>query len=118
MRCSESVNAARTVAANAGVPMKTRSSARCGAVVFITRSAPCRPSPGLGGCRLSAALRLGELAQDHAAFDQGEMVDEENTVEVFDLMLQAGGEKPRRLHFADLVLVVEIAQPDLGGGRH
>ena len=41
----------------------------------------------LGGCRLSAALRLGELAQDHPAFDQGEMVDEENTVEVFDLML-------------------------------
>jgi hypothetical protein len=37
------------------------------------------------------------------------MVDKEKIVEVVDLVLQAGGEKPRCLQFSDLVLVVEIA---------
>jgi len=41
-----------------------------------------------------AALRLGKLAQDHPAFDHGEVIDKEDPVEVFDFVLQAGGEEP------------------------
>ena len=40
------------------------------------------------------------------------MVDKQNPVEMVDLVLQAGREQPFRLDLADLVLVVEIAQPD------
>ena len=42
------------------------------------------------------------------------MVDEEDAIEMVDLVLKAGREQPFRLDFSDLVLVVDIAQPDLG----
>ena len=41
----------------------------------------------LGGDGNSAALCLGELAQDHPALDHGEMVDKQDAVEVLDLVL-------------------------------
>ena len=56
--------------------------------------APLHLSPTLGGREHSAALHLGELAQDHPALDQGDVVDKENAVEVVYLVLQAGGEQP------------------------
>src|ERR1700730_4251204 len=88
--------------------MKTRSSLSRGGGAVIIRSPP--PPSGRDGN--SAALCLGELAQDHSTLHQREMVDKEDTVEVLDLMLQAGGEEPLGVHLADLVLVVEIAQTD------
>ena len=84
-------------------------------VLFIAR-APAMHDAGqaVAGARLR--FRLGELAQDHSALQQGEMVDEQHAVEMVDLVLQAGREKPRGLDLADLVLVVEIAQADLAPG--
>src|SRR6266852_3453533 len=120
MWCPASISASRIVAAKAGVPMKTRSSTVVGRVAYaITRhlhpparraGSPLSRSAGegaerseagegaLSGDRDPAALRLGELAQDHSAFDQREVVDKEDAVEVLDLMLQAGGEEPRGVH--------------------
>src|SRR6202011_5130623 len=91
--------------------MKTRSSASLGGGAVIIRSPPA-PSSGRDGN--SAALCLGELAQDHSTLHQREMVDKKDAIEVLDLMLQAGGEEPLGVHLADLVLVVEIAQTDRG----
>ena len=54
----------------------------------------------------SAALCFGELAQDHATFHQREVVDKQDTVEVLDLVLQAGREETLGVHLTDLVLVV------------
>src|SRR5215469_4764781 len=88
--------------------MNTRSSTLFGAVAVTLLF-----TSGLGQRGRSAAFRLGELAQDHPAFEGREMVDKEDPVEVLDFMLQAGSEEPRRLHLADFVLVIEIAQPDL-----
>src|SRR5271166_494810 len=53
----------------------------------------------LSGDWLPAALRFGELAQDDPALDQGEVVDEEDAVEVLDLVLQASSKQPRGMHF-------------------
>ena len=44
-------------------------------------------NPALGGRENSAALCLGELAQDHPTLDEGQVVDKQNTVEVFNLVL-------------------------------
>src|SRR5439155_5151600 len=101
----------RIVAAKAGVPMKTRSRAFPGGAAVIIRSPR---TPALGRDGNSAALCLGELAQDHSALDQREVVDKEDAVEVLDLVLQAGGEEPRGVHLTDLVLMIEVAQPNLG----
>ena len=42
------------------------------------------------------------------------MVDKQDAVEMFDLVLQASGEKPRGVDLAYLVLLVEIAQSNFG----
>src|SRR5215472_154329 len=67
----------------------------------------------LGGRERLAAFCFCELAQDHPALDEGQVVDKENAVKVFDLMLHASGKKPLGMHLADLVLLVQVAQPDL-----
>src|SRR5215469_4567498 len=105
-----SISAPRIVAAKAGVPMKTRSSPRLEAVVSIVRP----PSGSGGGCRYFVALCLGELAQDHPPLQRGDVIDKEDAVEVVNLVLQASREQPLHFHFADLVLIVEVAQADLG----
>ncbi len=64
--------------------------------------------------QFAAALCLRELAQDHVALQRRDVIDEQNPVEMVDLVLDAGREQALRLDFADLVLVIEIAQPDLG----
>ena len=68
---------------------------------------------GLRGDGNSAALGFGELAEDHSALDHGEMIYEQDAVEVFDLVLQASREQSLGLHLADFVLIVNKAQPDL-----
>ena len=40
--------------------------------------------------------RLGELLDDHVAFQAGQMVDEQHAVKMVDLVLEAGREKARR----------------------
>src|SRR6516162_349315 len=106
-----STSAASMVAANAGVPMKTRPDSFLEVVAVIAR---LPRTPALGGRESSAALCLGELAQDHPTLDEGQVVNKQNPVEVFDLVLQASGEKPLGMHLADLVLVVQVPQSDLG----
>ena len=44
-------------------------------------------NPALGGRVNSAALCLGELAQDHPTLDEGQVVYKQNTIEVFNLVL-------------------------------
>src|SRR6516162_5953636 len=106
-----STSAASMVAANAGVPMKTRPDGFLEGVAVIAR---LPRTPALSGRENSAALCLGELAQDHPTLDEGQMVNKQNSVEVFDLMLQASGEQPRGMHLTDLVLVIQVAKSDLG----
>src|SRR5947209_19132164 len=108
MRCPAPINAARMVAAKAGVPMKTRSSRRrrCGArsaAVKAIRSPQANLT--LSRNERSAALRLGQFAQDHAALQRRDVVDEQGAVEMVDLVLDAGGEDACRVDLADLVLV-------------
>src|SRR6516164_9091070 len=110
-----STSAASMVAANAGVPMKTRPDGFLEGVAVIARLPRTR---ALGGRENSAALCLGELAQDHPTLDEGQVVNEQNPVEVFDLMLQASGEKPLGVHLADLVFLIQIAHSDLGRAGH
>src|SRR5438477_12525053 len=104
-RCPDAISPSRIVAAKSGVPMKTRSSGR----VAIDPH-----EQELSGGQHAAALGLRELAQDHAALQRGDVIDEQNAVEMVDLVLQAGREQPPRLDLADFVLMVEIAQSDRG----
>src|SRR5437764_9569856 len=60
----------------------------------------------------AAALGLLQLAQDDAALQRRDVIDEQDAVQMIDLVLQASRQQALRLDFADLVLVVEIAQPD------
>src|SRR5665213_3453684 len=101
MSCGESISAARMREANAGVPMKARRSLLIGG--RLRR---------LGGNGRLQAFRLGELAQDDAALQRGDMVDEQHALEMVDLVLDAGREQARGLPFADLAMLVEIAQAD------
>src|ERR1700680_4827543 len=66
----------------------------------------------LGRLQGAAALRFRQLAQNHPALEGRDVIDEQHTVEMVDLVLQAGGEEALGVDLADLVLVVEIAQPD------
>src|SRR5438046_10765593 len=69
---------------------------------------------GLSRGQDAAALGLGELAQDHAALQRRDVVDKQDAVEMIDLVLQTSCEEALRLDLADFVLVVKIAQPNLG----
>src|SRR5438128_11924973 len=111
MRCPVSISASRIVAANAGVPMNTRSSASLGGGAVIIRSPR---TPPLGRDGNPGALCLGELAQDHSTLHQREVVDKEDTIEVLDLVLQAGGEEPLGAHLAALVLMVDVPWTNRG----
>src|SRR5205814_10112347 len=149
IRWPAAISPARIVAANSGVPMKTRSSGwvtkalwnppphpgplrprgrrgRCGGAHLF----PLRPSGGRGrgparsagrvrwatkssgGLQRAAALCLGELFQDHPALQDRDVIDKQDAVQMIDLVLQTGREQSFGLDLADLVLVVEIAQPD------
>src|SRR6516225_5786020 len=77
-----------------------------------------RRTPELGSRESLAALCLGELAQDHPTLDEGQVVNEQDPVEVFDFMLQASGKKPLGVHLADLVFLIQIAHSDLGRAGH
>src|SRR6516165_4819510 len=110
-----STSAASMVAANAGVPMKTRPDGFLEGVAVIAR---LPRTPALGGRENSAALCLGEFAQNHPTFDEGQVVDKQNSVEVFDLVLQASGEKPLGMQLTELVLLVQVAQSDLDRAGH
>jgi len=103
-----SISASRIVAANAGVPIKTRSSASLGA----GRSSFDHREAGSGRTGTRLALCLGKLAQDHSRFTS-ERWSTKGYIEVLDLVLQEVARSPRRAS-RDLVLVVEIAQPDRG----
>src|SRR3546814_19186073 len=60
-------------------------------------------------------LQLGELAQNYVALQGGEMVDEQNAVEMIDLVLEAGREQPLGLDLLSPVVLVAI--PDAGARR-
>src|SRR5579863_866034 len=62
-----------------------------------------------GGNRRLETLGLSELAQDDAALQRRNVVDEQHAVEVIDLVLDAGGEQALGIELADLVLLVEVA---------
>src|SRR5690348_5483696 len=68
-------------------------------------------APSGGDWRLET-LGLAEFAQDDAALQRRDMVDEQHAVEMVDLVLDAGGEQALGFELADLVLLVEIAQAD------
>src|SRR5438128_268302 len=132
MRWPAAISAARMVAANSGVPMKIRSSgvitqdtarllrcARNDRNRSSLRGAERRSNlVGLAREKLLrrrqrfAALGLRQLPKDHAALQRRDVIDEQHAVEMVHLVLDAGGEEALRLYLADLVLVVEIAQPD------
>src|SRR5713226_10579303 len=100
-----SSSAARVGTAKSGVPMKARRR-------LIATPGLRGPGSGRFGC--GEALRLGELAQDHVALQRRDMVDEEHTLQMIHLVLNDGGEQPLRPHLANLVLVIEVADADLG----
>ena len=54
-------------------------------------------------------FQFAQLAQDHAALEAGDMIDEQHAVEVVDLVLDTGTEKAVDLDFADLVLPVDVS---------
>src|SRR5262249_49451858 len=58
----------------------------------------------LGG----ALCRFAELFHNAVALELGEMVDEQNSVEMIDLMLQTGGEKPVGLDLEQLSFQVQV----------
>src|SRR5487761_38500 len=65
-----------------------------------------------GGDRRLETLGLAELAQDDVALQRRDVVDEQHAIEMIDLVLDAGSEEALGFEFADLVLLVEIAQAD------
>src|SRR5665213_2534924 len=101
MSCGGALSAARMRAASAGAPMKARRSLLIGG--RLRR---------LGGNGRLQAFRFRELAQDDAALQRGDMVDEKHTLEMVDLVLDAGREQAPGFPFADLAMLVEIAQAD------
>src|ERR1700679_3620208 len=60
-------------------------------------------------------LLLGELAHDHVALERGQVIDEQDAVQVVDLVLQAGGQQAVGLYFALDASLIEIA--DFHAGR-
>src|SRR5215469_7723461 len=65
-----------------------------------------------GGDRRLETLGLAELAQDDAALQRRDVIDEQHAVEMIDFVLDAGGEQVFGLELADFVLRVEIADTD------
>ncbi len=61
------------------------------------------------------ALFLGQPAHDHVALQDGQVVDEQDPVQVIDLVLQAGGEKPVCLDFLPDAGLVEVTDLDPSG---
>ncbi len=57
---------------------------------------------------LAQLFHLGELAQDHVAFHQRDVIHERDAVGMVDLVLDAGGEQPGGLQFLRLSVLVEI----------
>src|ERR1700689_2490116 len=107
MSCPAASNASRMVAAKAGVPRKARRS--------LVMEAAAPPS---GRDRGFLALQLAELAQDDAALQGGNVIDEHHAFEMVHLVLDAGGEQALGLDLADLVLLVEVSKPDRGWPGH
>src|SRR5471030_842021 len=103
-----SIMAARLATSKSGVPMNAR---RSGSVM--------RASPRFS-YRLEdlGAFRLGQLAQDDVALQRRDVVDEEDALEMIHLVLDDGREQPLGVQLANLVLMVEVAHPDLLGARH
>src|ERR1700751_1814571 len=58
------------------------------------------------GCPLR---RLGEFLEHAVALELGQVIDEQNAVQVIDFVLQAGGEEPIGLDLARLSLTIEIS---------
>src|SRR3954471_9429126 len=56
---------------------------------------------------------LDQLAQDHVALQGGEMIDEQDAVEMVDLVLDAAGEQALRLELALQALLGQVAHLDL-----
>src|SRR4051812_2301340 len=81
-----------------------------------------RPMRREGRCR-SARLSVlfgalgsfGEFLDDAVALELGDMVDEQDAVEVVDLVLDAGREQALGLDLVGLAVEVEILEPHLGG---
>src|SRR5689334_13494412 len=63
--------------------------------------------------RRRALGRLGEFLDHALAFEPRDVIDEQHAVEMIDLMLQAGGKEPARLHLLLSALKVEILDPHL-----
>src|SRR5688500_10976033 len=55
---------------------------------------------------------LRKLPEDHVAAQGGEVIHEEDAVEMVDLVLQAAGEKPVGLDLVLHALAIEIAHTD------
>src|SRR5215469_11531372 len=92
-------SALRIRAAKSGVPRNARRSLAGGWGAMA-------PSGGDG--RLET-LGLAELAQDDAALQRRNVIDEQHAIEMVDFVLDAGGEQALGFELANLVLRVEIA---------
>src|SRR5579871_6556480 len=106
MRCPAAISPSRIVAANSGVPMKTRSrpAVVTAAAPTLLRSAGRRRSRARLCRREGAgAFRLCQLAQNDAAFQRRDVVDEQDAVQMVDFVLQNGREQPLGLEFANFV---------------
>src|SRR5690606_32917249 len=86
------------------------------ATPFPKRGRPAEASPASAGDL--AAGGLGELPHHTVALELGQVIDEENAVEMVNLVLQAGGEQPVRLDLLLLAIEVEIAHPHTGRPLH
>src|SRR5262245_63506110 len=64
----------------------------------------------VGSCELLGCplCRLGEFLEHAIALELGQVIDEQNAVQVIDFVLQAGSEKPIGLDLARLSLAIEI----------
>src|SRR5512144_2465902 len=64
------------------------------------------------------ALRLGQLAQDDAALQRRQVIDEQHPIKMIDLVLDALGEETVRLELPHDVVFVPIADAHPLGPRH
>src|SRR5262245_66540181 len=57
--------------------------------------------------------RLGEFLEHAVALELGQVIDEQNAVQVIDFVLQAGGEEAIGVDLARLSLAIEVFPLDL-----
>src|SRR5579863_6627704 len=112
------ISASSAATAKSGVPMKAR---RRRVVMATIYPAPHEVGRGLTPSRRLGrflAFRLAQLAQDDVALQRRDVIDEERAFEMIDLVLDAGREQAFGMQFADLVLLVQIADFHLGRPGH